>query len=188
MHTFTDTEKRTWELKLTIGGVKRVRGLLKINLLNPLGGARPGDSKGRPRRPPLITRLQLDMALLIDTVFALVKPAADELGVTDEQFGEALGGDAAYDAYQAFMAEWRDFFQRLRRETEAKAIAAQIELVAAEDKRTAELIPQVTAAAERAADRQRQKAVERIEALGRSETATDSPESSEDSDPDPSTP
>jgi len=178
MQTFTDTENRTWTLNLTIGAVKRVRDELKVNLMDPLGGARPGNSNGRRRRPPLLTRLQLDPILLVAVIFVLVKPEADRQGVTDEQFAEALGGDAAYDAFVAFMAEWRGFFQRLRRETEAKAIDANLAMVAAEDKRTAALVPRATEAAQKAAERRRQEAIEKIEALGDSVTATSSPESS----------
>ena len=176
MHTFTDTENRTWELALTIGAVKRTRAELKVNLLDPLGtGAK---RSGVKKRPPLLTRLQLDPILLIDVIWVLVRPEADRQGITDEQFAEALGGDAAYEAFQAFMAEWRDFFQRLRRETEARAVEANLAMVAAEDKRTAAMVPRATEAAQKAAQRQRERAIEKIEALGACETATSLPESS----------
>jgi hypothetical protein len=181
MYTFTDTAGRTWTLELTIGAVKRVQSLLKVNLLDPLGaGAKRRRGKaGKIKKPrPLVTRLQLDVVLLVDVIFALLKPEAEQKSVTDEQFASALGGDAAYQAFEAFMAEWRDFFQRLRRQTEAKAIAANMELVAAEDKRNVAMVDRVTEAATAMVQRKRQKAIQKIEALGACETATDSPESS----------
>ncbi len=181
MHTFSDTANRTWTLDLTIGAVKRVQALLNVNLLDPLGAdAKPRRAKGgklkKPR--PLVTRLQLDVVLLVDVIFALLKPEADQKGVTDEQFASALGGDAAYQAFEAFMAEWSDFFQRLRRETDAKAIQANMDLVAAEDKRNVAMVDRVTVAATAVAEKKRQEAIQKIEALGHSETATDSPGSS----------
>ena len=129
---------------------------------------RRGKSGKIKKARPLVTRLQLDVVLLVDVIFALVKPEADQKGVTDEEFASALGGDAAYQAFEAFMAEWRDFFQRLRRETEAKAIEANMTMVAAEDKRNVAMVDRVTEAATAAAQRQRQLAIRKIEALGRS--------------------
>ncbi len=186
MHTFTDTENRTWTLDLTIGAVKRVQALLNVNLLDPLGaGAKRRRGKdGKTKKPrPLVTRLQLDVVLLVDVIFALLKPEAEKRGVTDEQFASALGGDAAYQAFEAFMAEWRDFFQLLRRETEAKAIAANIELVKREDAKNLLLVDRATETAEAVAERKRQEAIAAMDhmkmARGRCETATNSPGSSD---------
>jgi len=72
-----------------------------------------------------------------------VKPQAESLGVSDEEFGRALGGDAIYAAMQAFWEELRDFFQKLRRtemvtaitklgEVRDAAIAAAVARVSAE--------------------------------------------------------
>jgi len=181
MHSFADTEGRNWSLELTIGAVKRVQSLLEVNLLDPLGaaegGAEAAGNAPKKKEVPLITRLQLDVVLLVDVIFALLKPQADGAGVSDEQFAAALGGDAAYQAFEAFMAEWRDFFQKLRRQTEAQAIAANMDLVAAEDQRNLAMIDRVTEAAVAAGERERRKAMERIEALGRCETAIGSGES-----------
>jgi hypothetical protein len=185
MHQFIDTAGRTWQLALTISGVKRVKSLLHVDLLNPLG-AKPRKVRGVARKGrPLVTRLQLDPALLIDCIFALVKPQADHLGVTDEQFGEALGGEAAYAAYEAFMGEWQAFFRGLRREAEAKAIEANMKLVLAEDSKDAAMVDRATEAAVLVAERKRQQATAKLDALARgpSPIATDSPASSESTPP-----
>jgi hypothetical protein len=123
--------------------------------------------------------LQLYPALLVNMSIALVKPQADQQQISDIDFGEALGGDAAYAAYEAFMEEWQSFFHGLRRETEAKAINANVELVKAEDQRNLTLIDQATEAAERITAKRRQEAAEKLNALGVSQSATGSPESSE---------
>ena len=180
MHQFTDTEGREWTIALTIGAVKRVKSLAGVNLLDPLG-ARPRKVRGVLRKGrPLVTRLQLDPELLVNVIFAMVKPTADSHGVSDEQFGESLGGETAYAAYEAFMGEWRDFFRGLRRETEAKGIEVNAELVRAEDRKNMALVDEAVKTAEAVGERERQKAMATMNSLARgpSPSATDSPESS----------
>jgi len=120
MREFTDSEGRTWRLHMTIGALKRVRGLIGIDLL--------GLSDGKP---PLLTRLGTDVVLLIDTIFALVKPEADAAGVSDEAFGAALGGEAAQNAQKAFYEELTDFLRGLGRAELARAVTTQAELIKA---------------------------------------------------------
>lgn len=118
MKAFVDAAGRTWTIALTIDSVKRVRGLLGINLLEP----EQGD-------PPVLTRLGTDVILLCDVVFALVKPQADALGVTDEQFGAALDGDAALAAQTAFYAELVDFFRQSKRMDRARMVSLQQQVI-----------------------------------------------------------
>ena len=75
MKAFTDSAGKTWTVCMTIDSVKRVRDLLNVNLVEPEAGD-----------PPLLTRLGTDEILLCDVVFCLIKPQADVLGVTDEDF------------------------------------------------------------------------------------------------------
>lgn len=106
MKTFTDSAGRTWTLAITVDAIKRVESLIKVNLarlLEPRNGA----------ELPLLTELESDIILLCDVLFSLVKPQADAQGVTDEQFGQALGGEAIAAAYNAFWEELVDFFQKL---------------------------------------------------------------------------
>lgn len=114
MQTFVDTENRTWVISLTIDAIKRVRGLLDVDLL----GLELGD-------PPVLTRLGTDVSLLCDVIYVLIKPQADKLGVTDEQFGAALGGEVILAAQTVFYAELINFFQGLGRTDLVKAIKAQ---------------------------------------------------------------
>ena len=118
MKNFTDTAGREWALSLTIDSVKRVRALLDVNLLE----LEAGD-------PSLLTKLGTDVILLCDVIFVLVKPQADKAGVTDEQFGAALGGDVILAAQAAFYDEIIDFFRRLSRGDIATAVEAQRRMI-----------------------------------------------------------
>lgn len=118
MRMFTDTAGRTWTIALTIDAAKRVKQLLGVNLLEMDGGD-----------PPLLTRLGTDIMLLCDVIFALVKPQADAAGVTDEQFGAALGGGAILAAQTALYEELVDFFQTLGRRDIAKAVGVQHRMI-----------------------------------------------------------
>ena len=118
MRTFTDSAGRTWTLSLTLDAAKRVRSLLDINLLDLESG-----------EPPLLTRLGTDVILLCDVVFAIVKPQADTAGVSDEEFGAALGGDVILAAQTAFYEELVDFFRQLGRSDLARAVDAQRRMI-----------------------------------------------------------
>ena len=120
MKTFTDSQGREWQIAITVGSIKQVRDLLDVNLAELTDGD-----------PPLLTRLEIDIVLLCDVIYALVKPQADESGVTDEQFGAALGGEAIRAAHDAFWEELADFFRSLSHTDQARAIDKQLQLVAA---------------------------------------------------------
>jgi hypothetical protein len=117
MRTFKDSARREWTVALTTAANRRVKGLIgayPADLLMPAPGAEP------------------DMAQLADLLFALVKPQADAAGVTDEQFGEALDGDAFAAGLEAATEACIDFFPPDRRatlrEARAKLKAAEADL------------------------------------------------------------
>lgn len=118
MKAFKDTDGREWTLDLNVTVIKRVKGLLAVNLLALSAG-----------EPPLITRLGTDVCLLCDVLFAIVKPQADAQNVSDEQFGSALGGDVILAAQRALYAEMIDFFRRLGRAELATAVEKQNEVM-----------------------------------------------------------
>ena len=76
MKVFTDNASRTWSVIITVDSIRRVMKLLGINITE----IDVGD-------PPLLVRLGTDEMLLCDIIYCLVKPQADELGVSDEDFG-----------------------------------------------------------------------------------------------------
>lgn len=120
MHAFVDTKGRTWNIPLTIDAVKRVKSLLQgtVDLLNPAVGD-----------PPLLTRLDTDIELLVNVIWAIVEPQAKALQVGDAEFGECLGGAAIAAAHDAFFEELADFFRLLRRPDVALAIDKQTAVV-----------------------------------------------------------
>lgn len=101
MRTFADNEGRQWAVDVNVGTVKRVRGLIGVDLLGVLDGT-------------LTQRLMRDPVLLCDVVYAVCKPQADASGVSDEDFGRAMAGDAIAGATDALLGAIVDFCQSPR--------------------------------------------------------------------------
>jgi len=133
MMNFTDATGDGWTLTITVGAAKRVRDLLKVDLLQPLAG-----------EPPLLTRLSTDLILLCDVLYVICQPQADERSLTDVQFAERLGGEALEQAHEAFLGGLVDFFRQLRRTDLVAAIERQREVV----RRAVGLTEQTVAGAE----------------------------------------
>jgi len=108
MKAFKDTAGRTWTIAINVDAIKRVRALVQLDLLTALDGR-------------LFHQLAEDPVLLVDTIYAVCKPEADVAGVTDEQFGRAMYGDAIEAATDAFLEELIDFFPSQRRAPLKKA-------------------------------------------------------------------
>lgn len=129
MKQFNDKTGRAWQIDLTIGTVMRVRSADPVfDLLDS-----SKDVDGRPLQVVLATELVQFWKLL----WVIVEPQADAKGINAAAFGEAMAADCLIEAQIAFFAEWRDFFQSLRRpdaalavETQAKAMTAAVKLVA----------------------------------------------------------
>jgi hypothetical protein len=132
MKAFTDAEKRTWELTVNVNTIKRVRDLLGVDLLDVANG-------------DLFSRLSDDACLLVDVIFVLVKPAADALKVSDEDFGRALVGDVLGAASAALVQDLLDFFPRAQRGRALGRLARALEARAAEAKGTAEVLARMAA-------------------------------------------
>jgi hypothetical protein len=63
-----------------------------------------------------------DYDLLWEVLWHLIEPQAIELGITAEEFGQAMAADCLVDAKLIFLEEWRDFFRRLQRPDQAAAL------------------------------------------------------------------
>ena len=92
MKCFVDNAGRSWTLAINVDAIKRVRGLLNVDLLEIVEGK-------------LIDRLIRDPVLLCDVVYAVCKPEADVQGVSDEDFGRSMAGDAIEHATKALLEE-----------------------------------------------------------------------------------
>lgn len=120
MHAFKDKDGTTWELVISVSAIKRVKGLRGVNL-SDLKGATEGET-------PLLTRLETDIELLADCVYAICKPQADSKGLDDLGFAELLSGEALADAIKAFWQELADFFQSIDRADQVAAVAKRDEV------------------------------------------------------------
>lgn len=110
MKSFTDSGGRQWALAVNVDSIKRVRALLEVDLMTIIEGK-------------LIDKLLSDPVMVVDIVYALCKPAADAAGVNDEQFGQAMAGDAIDNATAALLEDLTDFFPKGRRSPLKAAIA-----------------------------------------------------------------
>lgn len=111
MTAFSDNTGRAWEVVVTVATLKRVRSLAGVDLMDI---ADPDAN--------LIGRLAADPVLLVDSLFAVVKPQADARGVTDEEFGAALAGDAVADATDAMLEAVVDFFPHAPSRSNLRAV------------------------------------------------------------------
>ena len=123
MRTFRDERGRDWSIHLSIDAVKRAKALAGFDLMR-LGEI---DANGVPN----IQRLAVDVVTVCDVAFAVLKPQADKLGVSDAQFAEGLGGDGMRLLQEAVLAEVRDFFLKLGRTEVVAMIDQMVKFVAA---------------------------------------------------------
>lgn len=110
MKTFNDNAGRSWTVQVNVDAIKRVRDLAQVNLLEVIEGK-------------LLEKLIGDPVLLCDVIYCLCKPEADGKGISDVDFGRAMGGDAIDGAMTALLEELVDFFPQARRKVLAKALA-----------------------------------------------------------------
>ena len=110
MKTFKDNADRTWTVTVNVDSIKRVRSLLHIDLMEAVEGK-------------LIERLIGDPVLLCDVIYCVCKEDADAKGITDEEFGRAMAGDAIELATTALLEELVDFFPQGKRQLLRKALA-----------------------------------------------------------------
>jgi hypothetical protein len=101
-HTFTDALDRTWDLTLSIATARRLKDRLDVDLLAVL------DSD-------VLMRLAMDIELFVNTLYVICAPQCEQRDVSDEQFGEGLGGDTLDAAAFAFNRALVDFFPSRRR-------------------------------------------------------------------------
>jgi len=98
MKTFTDNAGRTWTVAVNVDAVKRVKDLVGVDFMEFVEG---GDLLERVIRNPVV---------LCDVLYAVCKPEADEKGVSDTDFGRAMGGAAITGAREALLEEIVGFF------------------------------------------------------------------------------
>ena len=114
MKTFTDNAGRTWTVTVNVDGIKRVRSLLNINLLDVLDNG-----------CKLLADLHDDPVLLVDVLYCLCKPEADAQQISDELFGKSMSGDALLQAAGALLESLSDFFPQARQRAAMKELVTK---------------------------------------------------------------
>lgn len=99
MTTFRDNAGRAWDVVVHVLAVKRVRAALGVDLYRLVDDGLKG-----------LGELLADPVLLVDVLYVLCREAAEAAGVSDEDFGRSLAGDALERAAQAFLEALTDFF------------------------------------------------------------------------------
>lgn len=79
---FIDEEKREWSLRLDYSLVRSIRKRLGIDL---------ADLKGQGEA---LAKMADNIELLVNTIYLIVEPQCQAKGITDEDFGRGLAGDA----------------------------------------------------------------------------------------------
>ncbi len=97
-----DRKSNVWVVEIDTSTLRRVKAVTGVNLLECVEG-------------DLIERLSSDVLLLVDVLYAILQPQADQQQITDEQFGEGLAGDVITDATTALLEAMVAFFPEPRR-------------------------------------------------------------------------
>lgn len=100
MRSFKDHAGRTWTLAIHVTAIKRCRALAGVDLLGLIDDGFKG-----------LGEFIADPIRLVDVLYVLCKDDAEKLGISDEDFGRAMFGDAIANGATAFLEEYTDFFQ-----------------------------------------------------------------------------
>lgn len=119
MASFKDNKGGEWPVVLTISDVKRVRDRLDVDLLAL------GDPDAAPDKQ-LIARLMSDPVLLCDVIYCVCQPEAEVRGVSDEDFGRAMAGDAIDQATKALLEEIVNFTPSPRDRERARRVLGTV--------------------------------------------------------------
>lgn len=119
---YQDNKGRSWNLAISVATIKRVKATLGVDLLESLGGK-------------LLHDLVADPIMLCDVIYVIAQPQAEAAGVTDEQFGEALAGDAIDRAAAAFLEGLAGFFARPDQRKVIRTVAEKIDAALKEAER-----------------------------------------------------
>ena len=118
MASFRDSAGREWVVTINPWLMKQVRDRTGVHLGKLLDDQFAG-----------YAALMGDVVQLVDVLFVLCAEQAAREGVTDEQFGRALAGDAVEAAAAAFEEAFADFcpshLRRILRAMRAKGVEAQ---------------------------------------------------------------
>ncbi len=97
MSSFKDTNGRSWPVRITVATIRRIKDLTGLELGSLSNSQALADISG-------------DYLRLSRVLYAIVKPDADAVKITEDQFLDALSGDCLEQASSAFVEALADFF------------------------------------------------------------------------------
>ncbi len=109
MRSFKDSADRSWNIKVDISCLKRIKSLVGVDLLDVDSG--------------ILSSTISNPLTLCDVLFAAIKPQADAQKVSDIEFGESLNGTILEAAQELLYLEVADFFPVARKELLLKILA-----------------------------------------------------------------
>lgn len=112
MATFTDSENKVWEVRLSVSGAKRIRSMLGLDLL--------GED---------MHKIFADPINMIDTVYVLCKDEADRESIDDYQFGLRIHGQVIEDARNALVEATADFFPNPQQREQFRKMIERIDML-----------------------------------------------------------
>ncbi len=112
MQKFKDAAGREWVIELNGWQMKRIHERLGVAC----------------RNPQAVFESVEDMVLFCDILYVLCESQAKERGVSDEDFGKSLAGDAIDEAVEAFVNEAIPFFPKNARDPARKLFATAQEI------------------------------------------------------------
>ena len=97
-----DHEGKRWPTPISVTTIAHVKEATGVNLLDIVDGK-------------LLPQFLDDPLLLVDVLFVVCKPTAEELNISKDAFGDLFSGDVTVDAVNALVLGLLDFFPRDRR-------------------------------------------------------------------------
>lgn len=92
MHKFKDKTGQEWSIELTIASARRCRDIAGADFFSTNLGE-------------LTTQLGQNAELLVNTIWAIVKPEAEKTGITADDFAGRFVGQTIVDATEALIGE-----------------------------------------------------------------------------------
>jgi hypothetical protein len=97
MKIWKDAKEHEYHTQITVAEVRALKSELGINLMEIATG-------------DLLQKISEDVCLLCDILYVIHRDEAQKYGISDEDFGRNLYGDALEDATKAFVEETVNFF------------------------------------------------------------------------------
>jgi hypothetical protein len=102
VHSFNDEQGRRWEVVVNVSTRDRVKDRVGVDVFKLYADE--------------AERVFSDPSLLVNVLYVLVEPQATAAGVTDQQFGESMVGDAIERGADALMEDVASFFPKAKAE------------------------------------------------------------------------